>query len=37
VPDIEAIPQPDRAYYERFMVTMPNNSNMNDLGKDIER
>lgn len=35
VPDIEAIPQADRAYYERFMVTMPNNSNMNDLGKDV--
>ncbi len=35
VPDIEIIPQADRAYYERFMVTMPNNSNMNDLGKDV--
>lgn len=35
VPDIEAIPAADRAYYERFMVTMPNNSNMNDLGRDV--
>ena len=35
VPDIEAIPQKERAYYERFMVTMPNNPNMNDLGKDV--
>ena len=35
VPDIEAIPKQERDYYERFMVTMPNNSNMNDLGKDV--
>jgi len=35
VPDIEAIPAKDRAYYERFMVTMANNPNMNDLGKDV--
>lgn len=35
VPNIEAIPAADRRYYERFMVTMPNNSNMNDLGKDV--
>ena len=35
VPDIEAIPPDERAYYERFMVTMPNNPNMNDLGKDV--
>ena len=35
VPDIEAIPEHERAYYERFMVTMPNNPNMNDLGKDV--
>ena len=35
VPDIEAIPSHERAYYERFMVTMANNPNMNDLGKDV--
>lgn len=35
VPNIEAIPKEERAYYERFMVTMANNSNMNDLGKDV--
>ncbi len=35
VPNIEAIPAKERRYYERFMVTMPNNSNMNDLGKDV--
>lgn len=35
VPDIEAIPAKERAYYERFMVTMANNPNMNDLGKDV--
>ena len=35
VPDIELIPQNERDYYERFMVTMPNNPNMNDLGKDV--
>lgn len=35
VPNIEAIPASDRAYYERFMVTMANNSNMNDLGRDV--
>ena len=35
VPDIEAIPPEKRSYYERFMVTMANNPNMNDLGKDV--
>jgi hypothetical protein len=35
VPDIEAIPQPDRRYYEQFMVSTPNNPNMNDLGQDV--
>lgn len=35
VPDIEAIPEEDRLYYERFMVSPENNPNINDLGKDV--
>lgn len=35
VPDIEAIPEEDRLYYERFMVSPKNNPNINDLGKDV--
>ena len=35
VPDIEAIPEEERRYYEQFMVSTPNNPNINDLGKDV--
>lgn len=35
VPDIEAIPEDERRYYEQFMVSTPNNPNINDLGKDV--
>lgn len=35
IPDIEAIPKEDRAYYERFIVSTANNTNINDLGKDV--
>lgn len=35
VPDIEAIPEEDRLYYERFTVSPENNPNINDLGQDV--
>lgn len=35
VPDIEAIPARERAYYERFGCFQHNNPGMNDLGKDV--
>jgi hypothetical protein len=35
VPDIEAIPEEDRLYYERFIVSTANNPNINDLGRDV--
>tara|TARA_Y100000385_G_scaffold290374_1_gene363239 strand:- start:3466 stop:5574 length:2109 start_codon:yes stop_codon:yes gene_type:complete len=35
VPDIEAIPAKDRAYYERHGCFQHNNPGMNDLGKDV--
>jgi hypothetical protein len=35
VPDIEAIPVRDRAYYERFGCFQHNNPGLNDLGKDV--
>ncbi|MFN8242239.1 MAG: hypothetical protein U0X39_15975 [Bacteroidales bacterium] len=35
VPDIEAIPQEERNYYEEFMCTTPHNPNNVDLGKDV--
>lgn len=35
VPDIEAIPAGDRAYYERFMCTTPHNPNNVDLSRDV--
>ncbi|MBN1939634.1 MAG: hypothetical protein JW843_08610 [Candidatus Aminicenantes bacterium] len=35
VPDIDRIPEEDRAYYERVMVTPPHNPNRVDLGKDV--
>ena len=35
VPDIEAIPTKERAYYERHGCFQHNNPGMNDLGKDV--
>jgi hypothetical protein len=35
VPDLEAVPEEDRLYYERFMVTVHNNPNNNDLARDV--
>lgn len=35
VPDIEAIPESERAYYERHGCFQHNNPGINDLGKDV--
>ncbi len=35
VPNIEAIPTAERAYYERFMCTTPHNPNNVDLSRDV--
>ncbi len=35
VPDIEAIPERERAYYERVMLSTPHNPNRVDLSKDV--
>ena len=35
VPDIEAIPQEERRYYEEFMCTTPHNPNNVDLARDV--
>ena len=35
VPNIEAIPQEERDYYENFMCTTPHNPNNVDLSKDV--
>ncbi len=35
VPDIEAIPEAERAYYERLGCFQHNNPGINDLGKDV--
>lgn len=35
VPDIEALSQDERSYYEDFMCTMPHNPNNVDLSKDV--
>ena len=35
VPDLEAVPEDDRLYYERFIVTVHNNPNNNDLARDV--
>ena len=35
VPNIEAIPQEERGYYERFMCTTPHNPNNVDLSRDV--
>jgi len=35
VPNIEAIPKQDRAYYEKFMISPPHNPTIVDLMKDV--
>ncbi len=35
IPDLLAIPEADRRYYEQFMVSTNNNTNLVDLGKDV--
>lgn len=35
VPNLEAIPMKDREYCEKFIVTIPNNPNNVDLGRDV--
>jgi hypothetical protein len=35
VPDIDRVPEADRAYYEKVMVSPPHNPNRVDLGKDV--
>jgi hypothetical protein len=35
VPDIGALPEDERSYYEDFMCTTPHNANNVDLGKDV--
>jgi hypothetical protein len=35
VPDIEALPEPERAFYEDFMCTTPHNPNNVDLARDV--
>ena len=35
VPDIEAIPEKERAYYEKVMLTTPHNPNRVDLARDV--
>lgn len=35
VPNLEAVPREDRLYFERFLVSTPNNPSINDLGSDV--
>ncbi len=35
VPDLQAIPEADRRYYEDFMVSPANNTNLADLSRDV--
>jgi len=35
IPDLLAVPDEDRQYYEDFMVTSRNNTNLTDLGRDV--
>jgi len=35
VPNFEAVPKTERAYYEKFLVSVPNNPSMVDLGRDV--
>ena len=35
IPDLEAVPEEERLYYNRFIVTVDNNPNNNDLARDV--
>lgn len=35
IPDLHAIPESDRRYYEDYMVSTANNTNLVDLGRDV--
>jgi hypothetical protein len=35
IPDLHAIPEADRRYYEDYMVSSANNTNLVDLGRDV--
>ncbi|MCG8605886.1 hypothetical protein MJD09_12950 [bacterium] len=35
IPDLHAIPESDRRYYEDYMVSTTNNTNLVDLGRDV--
>lgn len=35
IPNLEAVPEEERLYYDRFIVTVPNNPNNNDLARDV--
>ncbi|MFQ5628636.1 MAG: hypothetical protein ACE5I1_07740 [bacterium] len=35
IPHLLAVPEPDRRYYEDFMVSAANNTNLTDLGRDV--
>ena len=35
IPNLEAIPKEDRLYFERYLVSTPNNPSINDLGRDV--
>lgn len=35
IPDLLSVPEADRRYYENFMVSPANNTNLTDLGKDV--
>ncbi|MEZ4699469.1 MAG: hypothetical protein R2834_03985 [Rhodothermales bacterium] len=35
IPNLEAVPEPERRYYEQFIVTVKNNTNNVDLSRDV--
>lgn len=35
IPDLHAVPETDRRYYEDYMVSTTNNTNLVDLGRDV--
>ncbi len=35
IPDLQAVPENDRMYYEDFLVSSDNNTNLVDLGRDV--
>ena len=35
IPDLQAVPEAERHYYEDFMVSTDNNTNLVDLGRDV--